>query len=88
MYALIWHVLSPEYKAGALTNMSNRGVIYRSDHAGIRGSSNAKQVIGQAYRHRHQAAIYRDANPGLPQIEGDGSPGATVQRQKPPLLPN
>jgi len=31
--------------------MSNRGVIDRSDHAGIRGSSDTKQVIGQAYRH-------------------------------------
>ena len=39
VYALIWRVLSPGYKAGALTNMSNRGVIDQCDHAGIRWPS-------------------------------------------------
>ena len=37
--ALIWRVLSPGYKAGALTNVSSRGVIVLNNHAGIRMSS-------------------------------------------------
>ena len=50
VYALIWRVLSPGYKAGALTNMSNRGAIDRFDHAGIRWSSELMQVMAPAYR--------------------------------------